>query len=125
MDDMTAIRATVDEHGRIINEHGDQIAGLSLVVLGDGSKRVRGLLAHRKAGRWGNTQENVFILLALDKYFATYEAQTPEFVARVWLGDQYVAEFNHSGRTTEYQTTDVPMSYLAQSAEEQSLILSK
>jgi hypothetical protein len=88
-------------------------------------KLVRGLLAHRKAGRWGNTQENVFILLALDKYFATYEAQTPEFVARVWLGDQYVAEFNHSGRTTEYQTTDVPMSYLAQSAEEQSLILSK
>jgi len=44
MDNMDAIRATVDEHGRIINEHGDQIAGLSLVVLGDGSKRVRGLL---------------------------------------------------------------------------------
>jgi len=44
MDDMTAIRATVDEHGRIINEHGDLIDGLSLVVLGDGSKRVRGLL---------------------------------------------------------------------------------
>jgi len=44
MDNMDAIRATVDEHGRIINEHGDLIDGLSLVVLGDGSKRVRGLL---------------------------------------------------------------------------------
>ncbi|HWT03872.1 MAG TPA: DUF6049 family protein, partial [Pyrinomonadaceae bacterium] len=36
-------------------------------------KLVRGLLAHRKQGRWENTQENVFILLALDRYFNTYE----------------------------------------------------
>ena len=50
-------------------------------------KIVRGLLAHRTAGRWTNTQENVFILLALDRYFNTYEAQTPDFVARIWLGD--------------------------------------
>ncbi len=28
-------------------------------------KLVRGLLDHRTKGRWGNTQENVFILLAL------------------------------------------------------------
>ena len=39
-------------------------------------KVVNGLLAHRTAGRWGNTQENVFVLLSLDKYFNTYEAQT-------------------------------------------------
>ena len=45
-------------------------------------KIVRGLLAHRTAGRWTNTQENVFILLALDRYFNTYETQTPDFVAR-------------------------------------------
>src|SRR5215813_1165984 len=36
------------------------------------SKIVRGLLAARKAGRWKNTQENVFALLALDRYFAVY-----------------------------------------------------
>ena len=30
-------------------------------------KIVRGLLAHRTRGRWGNTQENAFILLALDR----------------------------------------------------------
>ena len=29
-------------------------------------KVVNGLLAHRTAGHWGNTQEDVFILLALD-----------------------------------------------------------
>ena len=86
---------------------------------------MRGLLAHRKRGRWGNTQENVFILLALDRYFQNYEAQTPDFVARVWLGEQYVAGFNFVGRTTEYQTVRVPMAYLAQQAGEQDLILSK
>ena len=32
-------------------------------------KIVRGLLDHRVAGKWGNTQENVFILLALDRFF--------------------------------------------------------
>ena len=36
-------------------------------------KLVTGLLAHRKAGRWLNTQENAFVLLALDLYFQTYE----------------------------------------------------
>jgi len=88
-------------------------------------KIVRGLLAHKKRGAWGNTQENVFILLALDKYFQKYEAQTPDFVARVWLGEQYVAGFNFVGRTTEYQTVRVPMSYLARQAGEQNLVLSK
>ncbi len=88
-------------------------------------KIVRGLLAHQKRGKWGNTQENVFILLALDKYFQKYEAQTPDFVARVWLGEQYVAGFDFEGRTTEYQSVRVPMSYLAQQAGEQNLILSK
>jgi len=88
-------------------------------------KLVKGLLAHRKAGRWGNTQENVFILLALDRYFQTYEAQTPDFVARVWLGEQYVAEFPFEGRSTEYQATSVPMSYLAEAGGEQTLVLSK
>jgi len=89
------------------------------------AKIVRGLLAHRKQGRWGSTQENVFILLALDKYFNTYEAQTPEFVARVWLGDQYVAGFNFVGRTTDYQAVNVPMSFLAELDDSQDLVLSK
>jgi hypothetical protein len=45
-------------------------------------KLVTGLLAHRKAGRWLNTQENAFALLALDRYFRTYEKTTPDFVAQ-------------------------------------------
>jgi len=88
-------------------------------------KVVNGLLAHRTKGRWGNTQENVFVLLALDRYFNTFEAQTPDFVARIWLGDTYVGEHTYQGRTTERHETDIPMSYLTTVQDVQDLILSK
>jgi uncharacterized protein YfaS (alpha-2-macroglobulin family) len=86
-------------------------------------KVVNGLLANRTRGRWGNTQENVFILLALDHYFNTFESQTPDFVARLWLGDTYVGEHAYEGRTTERNETVVPMSYLVDSAGTQNLII--
>ncbi len=88
-------------------------------------KLVKGLLAQRKAGRWGNTQENAFVLLALDQYFRTYEAQTPDFVARAWLGDDYVGAFTFEGRTTDYQNLTLPMAYLTAQEGEENLILSK
>jgi uncharacterized protein YfaS (alpha-2-macroglobulin family) len=76
-------------------------------------KVVTGLLAHRKAGRWLNTQENTFALLALDKYFQTYEKVTPDFVARVWLGNDYAGDHAFKGRTTEYFTIPIAMSDVA------------
>ncbi len=88
-------------------------------------KLVTGLLAQRKAGRWANTQENVFILLALDRYFNTYEAQTPDFVARLWLGADYVGEAAFRGRTTDYQQVTIPMAFVAQKAGPQDLVLAK
>jgi uncharacterized protein YfaS (alpha-2-macroglobulin family) len=72
-------------------------------------KLVAGLLAHRTAGRWLNTQENTFALLALDRYFQTYEKATPDFVARVWLGDDYAGDHAFHGRTTETYAIDVAM----------------
>jgi uncharacterized protein YfaS (alpha-2-macroglobulin family) len=77
-------------------------------------KVVNGLLAHRTRGHWGNSQEDVFILLALDNYFNTFEAQTPDFVARIWLGDTFAGEQQFEGRSTERYQTDIPMSYLAE-----------
>jgi len=88
-------------------------------------KLVNGLMAHRTQGRWNSTQENVFVLLALDSYFDTFEAQPPEFVARIWLGDTYVGSHAYAGRTTERRETVVPMNYLVSGPEEQDLILSK
>ena len=78
-------------------------------------KLVRGLLSQAKRGRWGNTQENIFVLLAMDKYFNTYEAQTPDFVARIWLGDQFAGSHDFVGRTTETANLDVPMSIVQES----------
>ena len=72
-------------------------------------KLVKGLLSQAKRGRWGNTQENIFVLLAMDKYFNTYEAQTPDFIARVWLGDQFAGSHEFVGRTTETVNLNVPM----------------
>jgi hypothetical protein len=76
-------------------------------------KIVTGLLAHRKRGRWENTQENTFALLALDLYFHTYEKITPDFVARVWLGNDYAGDHKFQGRSTEYAQIDVPMKDVA------------
>ncbi len=89
-------------------------------------KLVTGLLAHRKRGHWGNTQENVFVLLALDRYFNTFEAQTPDFVARIWLGDTYAGGHAYEGYSTERHLTEIPMNYLVDTiTDTEDLIISK
>ncbi|HQU92924.1 MAG TPA: alpha-2-macroglobulin family protein, partial [Pyrinomonadaceae bacterium] len=77
-------------------------------------KLVRGLLAHRKKGHWGTTQENVFILLAMDKYFNAFEKVTPDFVSRVWLGNTYAGEQTFKGRSIDSNELTIPMSYLVE-----------
>jgi uncharacterized protein YfaS (alpha-2-macroglobulin family) len=89
-------------------------------------KIVTGLLAHRKRGHWGSTNDNAFVLLALDRYFNTYEKATPDFVARAWLGQTMIAEHTFKGRTTERDRADVPMSFLAQAGDKpQSFVVGK
>ncbi|MBS1249220.1 MAG: putative lipoprotein YfhM [Chloroflexi bacterium] len=96
-------------------------------------KVVKGLLAHRTKGRWYNTQENVFVLLALDRYFKAFESQTPDFVARIWLGETYAGSHTYEGYSTEGHETEIPMNYLMDSStgpstssgQSQNLILEK
>ena len=87
-------------------------------------KLVRGLLAHRKRGHWGSTQENSHVLLALKRYFDTYEAVEPDFVARVWFGGIWAGHHNFRGRTTERHHVDVPMADVV-AADEKELIVQK
>jgi alpha-2-macroglobulin len=87
-------------------------------------KLVTGLLAHRKRGRWINTQENAFVLMALDLYFRTYEKTTPNFVARLWLGQDYAGDHAFRGRTTEYYQVDVAMKDVA-THDKQNLTIQK
>ncbi len=87
-------------------------------------KLVTGLLAHRTRGRWLNTQENAYALLALDLYFHTYEHDVPDFVARVWLGDAYAGDHAFHGRTTETSEIDIAMKDVA-AHDHQALAIQK
>jgi alpha-2-macroglobulin len=87
-------------------------------------KLVTGLLGHRKAGQWLNTQENSFALLAMDLYFKTYEKATPDFVARVWLGSDYAGERAFRGRSTDYFAIPIPMRDVA-AHDKQDLTIQK
>jgi alpha-2-macroglobulin len=88
-------------------------------------KLIRGLLAHRKAGRWETTQENVFALLALGRYFEAYEKAPPNFVARMWLGDVFAGGQQFRGRSTGARQVNIPMNYLMARPARQNLTLSK
>ncbi|MEZ5468566.1 MAG: alpha-2-macroglobulin family protein [Lysobacterales bacterium] len=88
-------------------------------------KLVSGLQAHRVQGRWANTQDNVFVLLALDRYFQTFESVTPDFVARTWLGNDFAGEHAFRGRSTERHQIDVPMQWLAEHSPPGPLLIAK
>lgn len=88
-------------------------------------KLVQGLLGHRTRGRWLNTQENAFVLLALDAYFRAAEGTPPDFVARVWLGDAFAGDHAFRGRTTERAHVLVPMADLQRAGAAPRLVLGK
>lgn len=72
-------------------------------------KLARGLLGGRVGGRWRNTQENAYAVLALAAYAKVYERETPDFVARGWVGRKPVLDHSFVGRTFEQGTTKVAM----------------
>ncbi len=88
-------------------------------------KLVQGLQAHRTRGRWSSTQENAFVLVALDRYFRQYEDQEPDFIARAWLGQDFAGEHHFAGRTSDYHHVDIPMAYVAAEGGEHELVLDK
>jgi len=70
---------------------------------------VRWMMASRRNGRWGNTQENAYAMEALVSYYRKYEATVPDFRATVRLGARELARDEFRGRTSEASTTRVPM----------------
>lgn len=105
--------------GIVLNAFLDRQPGSDLVP-----KIVNGLIANQKQGRWDNVQENAFILLALKRYFDTFEAATPDFVTRVWLGDLYAAEHAYQGRSVDSTLTVIPTADLL-SRDDPQILLSK
>jgi uncharacterized protein YfaS (alpha-2-macroglobulin family) len=77
---------------------------------------VRWMMAVRKGGRWGNTQENAHAMESLVSYYRRYESVVPDFTAVATLGDRVVAREPFKGRTTESATVQLPMSRVLASA---------
>lgn len=88
-------------------------------------KLVNGLQTTRTQGHWGTTQANAFILLALDYYFQQYEAQTPDFVAKAWLGNDFAGEHSFKGRSMDSVETAIPMAWLLKGEQRRDLVLDK
>lgn len=76
-------------------------------------KAVAGLLAAQGSrGRWATAQENTFALVALKRYYDTFEATPADFVSRVWLGERFAAEHAFVGHTDEIAALEIPTSDL-------------
>jgi uncharacterized protein YfaS (alpha-2-macroglobulin family) len=94
------------------------------------SKLTRGLLESRRGGRWSNTQENAYALLALADYAAIYEADAPDFDGRVWLGNSMLTSVHVEGRAFDFKEGFTAMDELlgagtGPSAADDSLILER
>jgi uncharacterized protein YfaS (alpha-2-macroglobulin family) len=74
---------------------------------------VQWLMSARKNGRWGNTQENAWAMLALVRYYRAYEAETPDFVGIASLGTASLARETFKGRSADAATRELPMRELA------------
>jgi hypothetical protein len=73
-------------------------------------KLVEGLLKHRTNGRWANTQEDVWVLLALGRYFETREKKPrPAGTVRLWLGTHLAAQHVFDGRLHKTHSFFIPM----------------
>jgi uncharacterized protein YfaS (alpha-2-macroglobulin family) len=70
---------------------------------------VRWMMAARKDGRWGNTQENAHAMESLVAYYRKYETVVPDFSAVVKLGDAEIARGQFKGRTTESTMKELAM----------------
>jgi uncharacterized protein YfaS (alpha-2-macroglobulin family) len=70
---------------------------------------VRWLMAARKQGRWGNTQENAVAMEALVAYYTKYESVIPDFRGVVSLGRKEILKDEFRGRSTEASRTALPM----------------
>lgn len=88
-------------------------------------KIVKGLLEGRTKGRWSSTQENMFVILSLKKYFDLFEKQTPDYKNQLWLHDIYLGEQEFKGRSVDYKNISIPMNFLSQQNQSLNLIIQK
>lgn len=88
-------------------------------------KLVNHLMAVREKGKWNGTQENYYILCALDRYFAKYEKERPDFRVQMWLGPDFASNQSFKGRSSDSNLLRVPMAFLTARPARQDLTIQK
>lgn len=76
------------------------------------TKLARGLLERRIGGKWRNTQENAYALVALTDFARVHEAVLPDLRARAWVGATNVLDVAFKGRELLTRTATTPMAKL-------------
>lgn len=87
-------------------------------------KVVAWLLQSQRNGRWETTQENIFVLQALNSYFRKYESAMPSFRAKVTLAAQALIDDTFKGRSLKATVATESLDKFAK-GEALSLTISK
>ncbi|HSA19939.1 MAG TPA: MG2 domain-containing protein [Myxococcota bacterium] len=82
-------------------------------------------LVRKGSGRFRNTQEAAFALMALTEVVRTKEAEAPDFTARVLLGGKEVAARPLRGRSMKVEQHRLPMAELGELKGQTSLRFEK
>lgn len=72
-------------------------------------RMVRWMMQAQKGGRWNDTQENAWALMALVDFYRKYEAETPDFVGTLKAGNETLATETFKGRSTDAKVQQLTM----------------
>jgi uncharacterized protein YfaS (alpha-2-macroglobulin family) len=86
-------------------------------------KIAKGLQASKKDGKWRSTQENCWVLIALNHYFNVFERDEPNLTARSWYGNQLASVHRFQGRSTDTKIVSIPMKYVLETSGESTDIV--
>lgn len=78
-------------------------------VLPQAEQVVAWLMSQRKQGRWENTQENFYVLYALNEYLKKVEKEVPQFTARVRLAGQEMMSKVFAGRSVQVEKRTITL----------------
>jgi uncharacterized protein YfaS (alpha-2-macroglobulin family) len=78
---------------------------------------VRGLLGSRVKGKWNNTQDNLWSLIAIQKYLRIREKQVPDFTVKAWIDRNFIGTDRFNGRNGQWVHHVIPMNALNSDSE--------
>jgi len=103
------------------------LSNLLAVAPGDPmlAKIMAGIMAERdsrKGGRWPTTHANAWALLAANRYFTTVEKEVPDYLARIWLGNDFAGEQAFKGRDMTIREQKIPMKRLLETGDKELML---